>query len=196
MSNSFPTPWSVACHAPLFVGFVRQEYWSGLPFPSPGDLPDPRIEPESPPLHADSESPWKPLRIQSCSVTQLCPTLCTPVDWSTMGFPVLHYLPQFAQTHVHWIDDAIQPSHPLSCLTPPPLQSFPTSGSFPMSQLFESGGQCIRVSDSKSVLPMNSQEWSLLGWTGWISLPSKGLSRVFSNTTVQKHHFFSTQLSL
>ena len=74
-------------------------------------------------------------------------------------------------------------------------QSFPTSGSFPMSQLFESGGQCIRVSDSKSVLPMNSQEWSLLGWTGWISLPSKGLSRVFSNTTVQKHQFFGTQVS-
>ena len=75
-------------------------------------------------------------------------------------------------------------------------QSFPTSGSFPMSQLFESGGQCIRVSDSKSVLPMNSQEWSLLGWTGWISLPSKGLSRVFSNTTVQKHQFYGAQLSL
>ena len=75
------------------------------------------------------------------------------------------------------------------------LQSFPASGSFPVSQLFESGGQSIGVSASISVLPMNTQDWSPLGWTGWISLQSKGLSRVFSNTAVQKHHFFGTQLS-
>ena len=75
-------------------------------------------------------------------------------------------------------------------------QSFPTSGSFQMSQLFSSGGQSIRVAASTSVLPMNTQDWSPLGWTGWISLQSKGLSRVFSNTTVQKHQFFSAQLSL
>ena len=76
------------------------------------------------------------------------------------------------------------------------LQSFPTSGSFPMSQLFTSGGQSIRVSASVSFLPMNIQDWSPLGWTGWISLQSKGLSRVFSNTTVQKHLFLGAQLSL
>ena len=76
------------------------------------------------------------------------------------------------------------------------LQSFPASGSFPVSQLFTSCGQSIGVSASTSVLPMNTQDWSPLGWTGWISLQSKGLSRVFSNTTVQKHQFFSTQLSL
>ena len=75
-------------------------------------------------------------------------------------------------------------------------QSFPASGSFPMSQLFPSGGQCIGVSVSISVLPRNTQDWSPLGWTGWISLQSKGLSRVFSNTTVQKHQFIGTQLSL
>ena len=75
-------------------------------------------------------------------------------------------------------------------------QSFPASGSFPMSQLFASGGQSIGVSDSTSVLPVNTQDWSPLGWSGWVSLQSKGLSRVFSNTTVQKHQFFSTQLSL
>ena len=75
-------------------------------------------------------------------------------------------------------------------------QSFPASGSFQMSQLFASGGRSIGVSTSASVLPMNTQDWSPLGWTGWISLLSKGLSRVFSNTTVQKHQFFSTQLSL
>ena len=75
-------------------------------------------------------------------------------------------------------------------------QSFPASGSFPMSQFFASGGQSIGVSASASILPMNTQDLSPLGWTGWISTQSKGLSRVFSNTTVQKHQFFGTQLSL
>ena len=75
-------------------------------------------------------------------------------------------------------------------------QSFPALGSFQMSQLFISSGQSIAVSASTSVLSMNTQDWSPLGWTGWISLQSKGLSRVFSNTTVQKNQFFSTQLSL
>jgi len=76
------------------------------------------------------------------------------------------------------------------------LQSFPASGSFQMNQFFASGSQGIGVSASASVLPMNIQDWFPLGWTGWISLLSKGLSRVFSNTTVQKHQFFNTQLSL
>ena len=76
------------------------------------------------------------------------------------------------------------------------LQSFSLSGSFPMSQFFASGGKSIGVLTSTSVLPMNTQDWSPLGWTGWIFLQSKWLSRVFSNTTVQKHQFFSTQLSL
>ena len=75
-------------------------------------------------------------------------------------------------------------------------QSFPASGSFQMSQLFASGGQSIGVSASTSVLPMNTQDWSPLRWIGWMSLQSKGLSRVFSNTTVQKHQFFGSQLSL
>ena len=75
-------------------------------------------------------------------------------------------------------------------------QSFPALGSSQMSQLFASGGPSIGASASTSVLPMNTQDWSPLGWTGWISLQSKGLSRVFSNTTVQKHQFFSAQLSL
>ena len=76
------------------------------------------------------------------------------------------------------------------------LQSFPASGAFQMSQFFPSGGQSIEVSASISVLPMNTQDWSPLGWTDWISLQSRGLSRVFSNTTVQKHQFFGAQLSL
>ena len=75
-------------------------------------------------------------------------------------------------------------------------QSFLASGCFPMSQLVAAGGQNIGVSASTSVLPMNIQDWSPLGWIGWTSLQSKGLSRVFSNTTVQKHQFFGTQLSL
>ena len=79
---------------------------------------------------------------------------------------------------------------PFSC-----LQSFPASWSFPVIQLFTSGGQSTGVSASTSVLPMDTQDWSPLGWTGWISLQSKGLSRVFSNTTVQNHQFFGVQLS-
>ena len=75
-------------------------------------------------------------------------------------------------------------------------QSFPASGSFPVNQLFASGGQSIGVSASTSVFPMNTQDWSPLGWMGWISLQSKGLARVFSNTTFQRHQFFCTQLSL
>ena len=118
------------------------------------------------------------------------------MDCSTPGLPVHHQLPEFTQTHVHRFGDAIQPSHSLSSPSPPALNLFPASGSFPMSQLFTSGGQSIGVSALASVLPMNIQDWSPLGWTGWISLQSKGLSRVFSNTTVQKHQFFGTQLSL
>ena len=76
------------------------------------------------------------------------------------------------------------------------FQFFPVSRTFPMSQLFAWGGQSTGVSASTSVLPLNTQDWSPLGWTGWISLQSKGLSRVFSDTTVQKHQFFSAQLSL
>ena len=93
--------------------------------------------------------------IVTYSVTQSCPTLFNPTDCSTAGFHVLHYLPEFAQTHVHWVGDAIQPSHPLSPSFSCP-QSFPASGSFPMTQLFTSGGQSIGV--STSVLLMNIQD--------------------------------------
>ena len=119
------------------------------------------------------------------------------MDCSTQGLPVHHQLPEFTQTHVHWVGDAIQPSHPL--LSVPfcsHLQSFPASGSFPMSQFFASGGQSIGVSALAPILPMNIQDWAPLGWTSWISLQSKGLSRVLSNTTVQTHQFFGAQLSL
>ena len=109
--------------------------------------------------------------------------------------PRPYQLPEHAQTHVHQVGDVIQPSHPLSSPTPR-LQSFPASGSFLKIWLFTSGGQSIGASVSASVPPMRIQDWFPLRWTGWISLQSKRLSRVFSNTTVWKHQFFSAQPSL
>ena len=131
----------------------------------------------------------------SCSV---CQTLCDPMDCN--GLP--HNRPPCP-----WLTPGVYsnscPSwwcHPTISFSVVPffscLQSFPESGSFPMSRLFTSGGQSIGVSASTSALPMNTQDWSPLGWTGWISLQSKGVSRVFSNITVQKHQFFSAWLSL
>ena len=136
----------------------------------------------------------RPASVQFSSVAQSCPILWDPMNLSTPGLPVHHQLPEFTQTHVHRVSDAIQPSHPLSSLSPP--ASNPSQHeSFPISQLFTWGGQSIEVSALASVLPMNSQDWSPLGWTGLISLQAKGLSRVFSKTTVQKHQFFGTKLS-
>ena len=120
--------------------------------------------------------------------------LCDPVNRSTPGLPDHHQLPEFTQTHVHRVSDAIQPSHPLSSPSPPAPN--PSQHQFfPMSQHFAWGGQSTGVSALASVLPKKSQGWSPSEWTGWISLQSKGLSRVFSNTTVQKHQFFGTQPS-
>ena len=135
------------------------------------------------------------LSVQFSSVFQSCLTLCDPMDCSTLGFPVHYPTPGTLSNSCpssQWCHPTISSSVILffSC-----LQSFPASRSFPMSQFFASGGQSIGVSALASVLPMNAQDWFPLGWTGWISLQSKGLSRVFSNTTVQKHQFFGTQLS-
>ena len=103
------------------------------------------------------------------------------MECSTPGLPVHHQLPESIQTHVHCIGDAIQPSHPLFTPISVCPQSFSASGSFQWSQRFASGGQSIGVSASKSVPPMNTLGWFPLGWTGWISLQSTELSRVFSN---------------
>ena len=139
---------------------------------------------------------WK---VQFSSVAQLCLTLCDPMNRSMPGLPVHHQLPEFTQ--LMSIESVRRSSHLILCR---PLLLLlpicPASGSFPMSQLFTSSGQSIGVSASASVLPMKTQDWSPLGWTGWISLQSKGLSRVFSNITVQKHQlqrsaFFIVQLS-
>ena len=115
------------------------------------------------------------------SVTKSCPTVCNPMGCSTPGFLVLHYLPEFAQTYVHWVSDAIQPSRPVARFSCP--QSFLALGSLPVSQLLESGGQSIGASVSASVFPMNIQGWFPLGLTGLISFQAKGLSRVFCSAT-------------
>ena len=134
--------------------------------------------------------------VQFSWVTQSCPTLCDPTDCSIPGLPVHHQFLKLAQTHVDRVGDAIQTISSSVIIYLSRLQSFPASGSFQMSSFFTSGGQSIGVSASASVLPMNTQDWYPLGWTGWISFQSKGLLRVFSNTTVQKHQFFGAQLSL
>ena len=140
---------------------------------------------------------WKVFSIQFSSVAQSCPTLYDPMNQSQHARPPCptptprvhpNLCPSSPWCHpTIWFSVVTFSSHP---------QSFPAAGSFQMSQLFTSGGHSIGVLGSTSVLPMDTQDWSPLGWTGWISLQSKGLSRVFSNTTVQKHQSFGTQLSL
>ena len=135
------------------------------------------------------------LIFQFSSVTQSCPTL-RPHESQHARSPCPSPTPGVYTNSCpssRWCHPAI--SSPVIPFSSCP-QSLPASGSFPMSQLLAWGGQSIGVSASASVLPMNTQDWSLLGWTGWISLQSKELSRVFFNTTVQKHQFFSAQLSL
>ena len=126
------------------------------------------------------------------SSVQSCLTLCDPMNCSTPGHPVHHQLPEFTQTQVHQVGDAIQPSHPLSSPSPPAPN--PSQHQSLFQWVYSCVGQSIGLSALASVLPMNTQDWSL-EWTGWVSLQSKGLSRVFSNTTVQKHQFFGAQLS-
>ena len=118
-------------------------------------------------------TPWTAARQASLSTN----------SWSLLKCPLTRWChPTISSSVIPWLS---------SC-----LQSFPASGSFPMNWFFASGGQSIGTSASASVLPMNIRDWFPLGWTGWISMLSKGLSRVFSNTTVQKHQFFDAQLSL
>ena len=134
---------------------------------------------------------WKLQQFSSVQ-SQSCPTLCDPTDCSMPGFPVHHQLPEFTQTHVHWVGDAIQPSHPLSSPSPPAFNLSQHQGLF---QWVSSSHQVAKVLEFQ--LQHQSFQWIFrTDWTGWTSLQSKRLSRVFSNTTVQKHQFFSAQLSL
>ena len=139
--------------------------------------------------------PWTHLTSVS-SVSPSCPALCDPMDYSTPGFPVFIIFRSLLKL---MSIESVMPSNHLTLSVVPfsvCLLSFPASGSFLMSQLFASGGQNTGPSSSASVFPMNMQDWFPLGWSSWISLQSKGLSRVFSNTTVQKHQFFRVKPSL
>ena len=131
---------------------------------------------------------------QFSSVSQSGLTLCDPMNCRTPGLPVHHQLPECIQTPVHRVGDAIQPSNPLWSSSPPAPNPSQHQGLFQWVNSSHEVAKSTGVSASASVLPMNTRDWSPLGWTGWISLQSKGLSRVFSNTTVQKHQFFGTQL--
>ena len=136
----------------------------------------------------NTERQWSRSQHQFSSVTQLCPTLCNPMDCSTPGFPVHKQLPELCSNLCPlswWCHPTISSSViPFSSWH----QSFPASGSFQMSQCFTSGGQSITASASA----LNSQDWFPLGWNDWISLKSKGLLTVFSNTTVHKHQFINS----
>ena len=120
--------------------------------------------------------------VQFSSVAQLCPTLCSPMNRSTPGLPIHPQLPEFTQTHIHWVSDAIQPSHPLSSPSPPAPNPSQHQGLFQWVSSSYQMAKVFGVSASASVLPMNTQDWSPLGWTGWISLQSKGHSQEASPT--------------
>ena len=128
------------------------------------------------------------------SVAQSCPTLCNPMNCSMPGLLVYHQLPEFTQTHVHQVSDAIQPSHPLSSPFPPAPNPSQHQSLSNESTLHTTWPKYWNF--SFSIIPSKEQPGLIsLEWTGWISLQSKGFSRVLSNTTLQKHQFFSAQLS-
>ena len=131
-------------------------------------------------------------KVQFSSVAQSGPALCNLTDCSMPGLPVHYQLPELTQTHVHWVGDAIQPSHPLSSPSPPAFNLSQHQGLFQRVSSSHQVAKSIRVSASASVLPMNTQDWSPLGWTDWISLQSKGLSRA---SILQHSAFFTVQLS-
>ena len=175
--------------------FSKQEYWSELRFPSPGDL----LQGSNPGLpHCGQILYWairKPPNFKKFGLVQ------SVVSDSLRPHELQHAMPPCPSptTGVHPNTCPLyQRCHPTISSSVVPFSSCPqcflASGSFQMSHLFTSGGQNIGFL-ATSVLPMNTQDWAPLGWAGWISLQSKGLSRVFSNTTAQKHQFFSTQLS-
>ena len=127
------------------------------------------------------------------SVPQSFLTLCDPMDCSTPGFSVLHHLPEFAQTHIYWVNDAIQPSHPPSSPSPLALNLSQHQGLFQWVTFLH---QVAKVLELQHQSFQWIQGWFLLGLTGLISLQSKGLSRVFSSTIVRRHQFFGVQPSL
>ena len=195
----FVTLWTVAHQFAPPMGFSRQGYWNGLPW-TPGDLSDTGIK------SASSTSPALAGRILATSTTWETPILvfssvqslsqvfffATP--WTAACQASLFITNSQSLLTLMSIELVMPPNHLTLCRSC--LPSFQESGSFQMSQFFTSGGQSIGVSASIWVRPMSILDWFPLRWTGWISLQSKWLSRVFSNNTLQKHQFFSSQLSL
>ena len=205
VNKSYPSllwfPWTVAYQAPLSMGFPRPEYWNGLPFPPPGDLPDPEMELTSPVTPAlaggffTTEPTGKPYCVLvSQWVQSLSRVLLFVTTWIAARQASLSPTPG---VHSNSSFESVMPSsHLILCR---PLLLLPP---IPPSIRVFSNESTLRMrwpkywSFSFSISPSNdTQNWSPLGWTGWISLQSKGLSRVFSSTTVQKHQFFSAQPS-
>ena len=133
--------------------------------------------------------------LQFSSVSQSHLTLFEPMNCSMPGLPVHHQLPKFTQTHVHWVRDAIQPSHPLSSPFPPTSNPSQHQSLYQWVNSSHEVSKVLEFQLQHQSFQRTSQDWSPSEWTGWISLQSKGLSRVFSNTTVQKHQFFGVQPS-
>ena len=191
--------WTVACQVPLSMGFSRQEYLSGLPLPSPGDLPHPRIKSKSPALQACSlptelwGKPYFLTSVQCSSVAQSCPTFCDPMNRSTPGLPVHHQLPEFTQTHVHQVSNASQPSHPLSSPSPPAPNPSQHQSLF---QWVNSawGGQSTGVSALASFLPKKSQADLLQN--GLVGSPCSPRDSQESSPTPQFKSINSSVLSL
>ena len=148
-------------------------------------------------LATRNHRPWHICCYYCCwSVAKSCPTHCDPMDCSTPGFPVIHYLLECAQIHVHWVSDAIHPSHPLLPSSPLAFNLSQHQGLFQWVSSSHQVAEVFGASASASVLPMNINCWFPLGLTGLISLLSKRLSRLFSSPTAWKHQFFGAQLSL
>ena len=134
--------------------------------------------------------------VQFSLVARLCLILHDPMDCSTPGFPVRHQLPELAQSHVHWVSDAIQPFHPLLSPSPPAFRLSQHQGLFQWVSSLHHLAKVVELQLQHQSFQWNIQDWFPLWLTGLISLQSKGISRVLSNTTVQKHQFFGAQLSL
>ena len=181
------SPWTIACQVLLSMEFPRQEYWSGLPFPSPGHLPNAGTDPRSPTLQVDS----LPSVVQSLSRAQL---FVTP--WITARQTSLSFTISWSLCKLMSIESVMPSNHIVFCH---PLLLLPSI--FPSIRVFSNESalhirQPKNWSFSLSIGPSNDYSGFSFGWTGWISLQSKGRSRVFSNTMVQKHQFFNTQPSL
>ena len=192
----FATPWTSVSQAPLSMGLSWQEYWRGLPCPPPWDLPHPGIKP------ASLVSPALAGRFFTAEPPQFSQFSRSVVSDSLQPHELQHTRPPCPSPTPRVHSDSSPSSqwcHLAISSSVVPFSSYPqsllASESFPMSQLFAWGGQSTGVSALASVLPKKSQGWSPSEWTAWICLQSKGLSRVFSNTTVQKHQFFSAQPS-